>query len=107
VDEVAMDPSALVTGQGEHTFVSLSGQLDILHDPERLHALWKPAWNIWFPNGKDDANAVLMRLRPEIGEYWLHGALKGVRYLFEATRALLDGTTPQDEALEHAKVPMS
>jgi len=106
VDEVVVDATALVTGQNDRSYVSLSGELDIIHDPERLAALWKPAWNVWFPEGRSESRLALMRLRPRVGEYWLAGGLKGVRYLFEATRALLDGTTPRDDRPEHAKVPL-
>jgi general stress protein 26 len=106
VDEITADPHALATGQDGRNYVSLSGELHIIHDPERLAALWKTSWNIWFAQGKDDPNITLMRLRPSVGEYWLVGGLKGVRYLFEATRALLDGTVPRDDELEHSKVPL-
>jgi general stress protein 26 len=106
IAEISLDAKALVTGQDEHRYVSLSGQLDIIHDRQRIASLWKAAWNTWFPQGPGDESAVLMRLRPAIGEYWIQGSLKGARYFFEATRAMLDGRTPQDEALEHAKVPM-
>jgi general stress protein 26 len=110
VDEVSVESRAVVTGQSERAYISVSGQIDVIHDPQRVATLWKAEWNAWFPqtNGADDAHAVvLMRLRPEIGEYWLQGGLKGIRYLFEATRAMLDGTVPRDDQLiSHAKVPM-
>jgi general stress protein 26 len=107
VEEVGADPAAVVTGQDAERYVSVSGELDVIHDPARIAALWRTSFNIWFPEGKDDPNAVLLRLRPMVGEYWQHGALTGVRYLFEATRALLDGTAPNDDALDHAKVSMA
>ncbi|HVH43060.1 MAG TPA: pyridoxamine 5'-phosphate oxidase family protein [Labilithrix sp.] len=106
VDEIVADSTALATGQDARAYVSLSGRLDIIHDPRRLAALWKSSWKTWFPDGEDHTSMTLMRLRPEIGEYWLAGGLKGVRYLFEATRALLDGTAPREGEVEHAKVPM-
>jgi general stress protein 26 len=107
VDEATALSRALVTGQTDRAYVSISGQIDVIHDPQRVAALWKPEWNAWFPNDSKDEAVVLMRLRPEIGEYWLQGGLKGIRYLFEATRAMLDGTVPRDDQLvSHAKVPM-
>ena len=106
VDEVVVESRALVTGQNAKAYLSVSGQMDVIHDPQRIDVLWKPAWNVWFPDGKDDPNVVLMRLRPEIGEYWLSSGLKGIRYLFEATRAMLDGTIPRDDEMTHAKVPL-
>lgn len=106
VDEIVADATALVTGQNDRSYVSLSGVLDIIHDPERVAALWKTSWDAWFPEGRNDEDVTLMRLRPKIGEYWLASGVKGVRYLFEATRALLDGTTSREDRLEHAKVPL-
>jgi general stress protein 26 len=104
--EIESDDEALVTGQGSGCYVSLSGELDIIHDPQKVAALWKASWNVWFPRGQNDPTALLLRLRPSVGEFWVSGGLKGVRYLFEATRALLDGSAPRDEAVDHAKVPM-
>jgi general stress protein 26 len=106
VDEIVADSRALVTGQGDRNYVSLSGQLDIIHDPEHVASLWRPSFRVWFPKGKADPSVTLMRLRPAVGEYWLVGGLRGVRYLFEATRALIEGTRPRDDAFEHAKVPL-
>src|SRR5690606_6050132 len=95
--EVKRDHRAVVTGQSSSPYASVSGRLDLIHDRERVHALWKEAWKVWFPEGKDDPSIVLMRLRPEIGEYWDNSGIQGVRYLFEAARALLDGERPQDD----------
>jgi general stress protein 26 len=110
--EVESNAEALVTGQrgegGEPSscYVSLSGVLDIIHDPQKIVALWKPSWDSWFPRGRDDDDAVLLRLRPSVGEYWLSSGLSGVRYVFEATRALFNGTAPRDQDVDHAKVPL-
>jgi general stress protein 26 len=106
IDEIAADATALVTGQDGRNFVSLSGELDVVDDPARVATLWKASWTLWFPNGKEDPALRLLRLRPAIGEYWLGGGIQGVRYLFEATRALLLHTTPREELLAHAKVPL-
>jgi general stress protein 26 len=102
IDEIALDATALVTGQDAGRFVSVSGRLDVIHDPERVHALWKPGFDRWFSDGSE--RAVLLRLRPETGEYWVSESLTGMRYAFAATRAVLDGTTPVDETVDHAKV---
>ena len=74
---------ALVTGQGKGRFASLSGRLDVIHDRARVRALWQPAWSAWL----DADEATLLRLRPELGEYWdAHGG--------------------RDQAAVHAKVPL-
>jgi len=78
---------ALVTGQGKGRYASLSGRIDVIHDPTRVRALWKDAWKTWLPDGGDAAAITLLRLRPEIGEYW-------------------DDHGRRDEAAQHAKVPL-
>lgn len=104
VDEVKLDNAALVTGQEGRKFVSITGRLDVVVDRERFKALWKPAWEVYFPDGEDDPSAVLLRFTPEIGEFWLNEGLAGVRYLFDAAKAVLNGTTPKDRKEDHAKV---
>jgi general stress protein 26 len=110
IDEVLKDASAVVTGQEKGRYVALTGRLDVIHDRERIGALWKESWRVWFPDGKDDPSIVLLRLRPEIGEYWDSRGVQGVRHLFEAARALLDGQPLDGERAidprRHAKVPL-
>jgi len=109
VDEVYKDARAVVTGQEKGRYVSVSGRLDLIKDRDRIHALWKEAWRAWFPDGKDDPTIILMRLRPEIGEYWDNRGMRGVRFLFEAARAVLDGQpadTRMKDPKHHAKVPL-
>jgi general stress protein 26 len=109
LDEVESDHRAVVTAQDTGLYVSLSGKLDVLHDRERIRALYEPSWAPWFPGGNDDPSIVLLRLRPEIGEYWDQRAMKGIRHVFEAARAMLDGegmSDAQGDPRQHAKVPM-
>ncbi len=106
VDEIIADPAALVTGQAERGYVSVTGELDVIHDPERLSTLWRSDWNVWFDEGEKDPRVVLLRLRPQVGEFWVTRMIGSVRYLFDATRAFLDGREPREDTLEHAKVPL-
>lgn len=105
--EASEDSRAGVTGQASGIYVSLSGRLDVVNDPDRVRSLWKEAWKVWFPEGKDDPSICLMRLTTEIGEYWDNRGANGVRYLFEAAKALLDGrpASPNDPK-QHAKVAL-
>lgn len=105
--EVQTDSRAVVTGQGRGRYVSVSGRVDVVVDPAKVRALWKESWRAWFPEGKTDPSIVLLHLRPEIGEYWDLSGAKGLRHLFEAARAILDGKRVQaDDPRQHAKVPM-
>lgn len=106
-DEVRADARALVTGQEKGLYLSLSGHLALVDDRERVRALWRESWKPWFPNGKEDPSIVLLRLQPEIGEYWDQTGTKGLRYLYEAAKAALDGKrVGKGDEDTHAKVPL-
>lgn len=106
-DEAAIDSRALVTGQGRDLYVSLSGRIDVISDHARVEELWRSSWKEWFPQGASDPTLVLMRLRPEIGEYWDDHGTRGLSYLFEAARSFVNGEYAEDQgAKHHAKVPM-
>ena len=51
-------------------FVSVSGPARMVHDREKIDALWLPAMSVFFPQGKDDPNLVLVRVEIERAEYW-------------------------------------
>lgn len=51
-------------------FVSVSGPARLVHDREKIDELWSPAMSVFFPQGKDDPNLVLVRVEIERAEYW-------------------------------------
>lgn len=106
VDELARDPHAAVTMQSATKFVSLTGTAAVVEDRARVARLWRAEWQVWFPGGKDDPNAVLLRVDGTAGEYWDNSGARGLKYLIEAGKALLTGTRPDvgDDPKVHAKV---
>lgn len=53
-----------------NSFVSISGPARLVHDRQKIDALWSPAMSIFFPQGKDDPNLVLVRVEIERAELW-------------------------------------
>ncbi len=53
-----------------YSYLSLYGQAEELKDDEKAKELWEPILKTWFPNGPDDPNLMLIRVRPESGYYW-------------------------------------
>lgn len=51
-------------------YVSISGTAQIVRDKEKIDELWKPEFKMWFPQGKDDPEIALLRVRLEKAEYW-------------------------------------
>jgi general stress protein 26 len=101
VSELEQDGQVVVTMQSRSRFVSVSGTARAVEDRARVARLWKLEWQVWFPGGKDDPNLVLLRVDGRAGEYWDNSGTSGVRYLFEAGKALLTGTRPDVDRDPH------
>ena len=102
------DAPAYVVAQGRSVFVSLRGRVEVVRDRERIHAAWKPADKVYFPEGKDDPNLCLAVLHPEEVEYWDMTGPKGIRYLFEAAKALFSGEAakPSEGSEMHDRIEL-
>lgn len=108
VDELERDGHVVVTMQSSTKFVSLSGMAAVVDDRAKLAQLWKVAWKVWFPGGKDDPNIALLRVDGTAGEYWDNSGTSGLKYLIEAGKALVTGSRPDvgDDPKIHGKVSL-
>lgn len=72
VEEIAANPRVGVAyaNPSKNTFVSVSGTASVVTDRAKIEELWSPAMKIFFPEGKDDPNIVLIRVNAETAEYW-------------------------------------
>ena len=87
----------------DSVYVSISGRAERVVDRARIHAMWNPAVQAWFPHGPDDPHAMLVRVVSDTAEYWDSGASAMVQ-MFNMAKAVLTGTTPADT--EHAKIDL-
>ncbi|HET6148639.1 MAG TPA: pyridoxamine 5'-phosphate oxidase family protein [Polyangia bacterium] len=94
VGEIADDPTVLITLQDSKRYVSIGGTATITRDRGLIDRLWREAWKVWFPAGKDDPALCLVVVRPTAAEYWDQSGLKGIKYLFDMAKAYATGTTP-------------
>jgi general stress protein 26 len=53
-----------------HFYASVSGQGLIVNDRDKMVELWDPMVRVWFPDGLDDPNLVLLRVSADKAEYW-------------------------------------
>ena len=72
VTEIRANPQVNVAyaSAGKNTYVSVAGKASIVADRAKIDQLWSPAMKIFFPDGKDDPNLRLIRVRAESAEYW-------------------------------------
>lgn len=108
MEEISHDSHVNVTMQSSTKFVSYSGTAAPDHNRTKIGQLWKTPWTIWFPNGKEDPDLVLIRIQGHSGEYWDMSGTSGIKYLIEAGSAYLAGTKPHvtDDSKLHGKVAL-
>ena len=103
---IQADPNITVTFQSSSRFATVSGHATVVRDKPMIDDLWKEAWKLWFPQGKDDPSICLIHFIPEDGEYWNNAGAQGLKYAFEAVKAFVKGTTPESDQAQHAKVDL-
>ena len=94
VAEVRSENGAYVIGQDGSRFLSVSGSVDVVRDPARITEMWSKAFEVWFPKGPTDPDVTLLAFYPEKAEVWDSSGLAGVRFMFEAAKALVTGEPP-------------
>jgi general stress protein 26 len=104
IAEIEGDPRVNVALQKGNRFVSMSGNAVVRKERDLVDRLWKEAWRVWFPEGKDDPDLCIVEVRPSEAEFWDNHGARGLKYLFEAAKAYLSGTTPDTDGGDNAKV---
>ena len=90
-DEIAPHSAVNVAFQSSATFASLTGDAELVKDDAKARDLWREPWRVWFPGGPEEAELLLVRIRPHVGEYWDQRGTKGLRYVWEAAKAYAKG----------------
>ncbi len=58
------------TDADQGTYVSISGHGEIHTDHAQIARLWTSAAKPWFPDGPDSPNLCLIKVVPEMAEFW-------------------------------------
>jgi general stress protein 26 len=106
VAEIQADPRVDVVFQGKTRFATVSGTARMHSDRALVKQLWSEAWKIWFPEGKEDPDIVILVIDPERGEYWDQSGTAGISFLYRAAKAYLTGKEIEVNPEAHGKVRM-
>lgn len=70
--QLALDPRAQLSfcNPTKIEFLTLLGETTIVRDPVKTEELWNPLVRAWFPEGQQDPNLTLLRVRPITAHYW-------------------------------------
>lgn len=51
-------------------YVSISGMAELVQDRQKIKELWKPVLKAWFPDGPDQPDIALLKVKVKKAEYW-------------------------------------
>lgn len=86
------------------TYVSVSGRAFVVEDREKIVQFWSEAHKVWFPDGPDDPDIVLIKVEVDQAEYWDSNQFVA---LLGMAKAYVTGEGYQGEGAEHAKLSLS
>jgi general stress protein 26 len=82
-------------------YLSVSGAAELVHDKEKIQALWSPWVKPWFPKGPDDPDLALLKVSIMEAEYW-DAPDSATARAYGLVKALATGET--DALGEHGKL---
>ena len=74
---------------GEHRYVSVRGRARMDRNDDTIDELWSIGQKVFFPDGRDDPNLMVLRIRVRDAVYW-ETADNVVARAFDFARGLLD-----------------
>lgn len=106
IAEIEHEAQVCVTFQSSAQFAAIYGTARIDNDRALIERVWSPAWQVWFPRGKDDPAICVIRVSAHHAEYWDNAGMQGVKYAWEAAKSLMQSRTPQTDAKQHGRVKL-
>jgi len=62
--------SAYYCRPSEWRGLMLGGEMEVVQDRVDKHRLWQPGWQLYYPQGPDDPDYAVLRLRPSLVKYY-------------------------------------
>jgi general stress protein 26 len=88
VMQLTARPQVGLTMISANCYFVVAGSAHISRDPELIRRLWSPTYRAWFPDGKDDREATVIRVAVERLDYWEPPSSPVIRVV-QAVRAVL------------------
>jgi general stress protein 26 len=74
-------------------YVSVTGRAQLVLDRNKIDELWREQFKMWFPEGKQDPNVALLRIKIEKAEYW-DSPSSTISYALNFVSAIVTGEEP-------------
>ena len=88
VTQVAARPQIALTIISAHCYMVVAGSCSLSREPELIRRLWHPTYRAWFPDGKNDREATVLRVVVQRVDYWEPSRSQLVR-LLQAVKAVV------------------
>jgi general stress protein 26 len=88
VRQVAARPQMCLTLTSGNCYLVVVGSANASRDVELIRRLWRPTYRAWFPEGRDDREAAVLRVAVERIDYWEPPRSRFVR-LLQAVKAVV------------------
>ncbi len=73
---------------GKESYMDVWGSAKIVTDKQQIKDKWSPIIKAWFPDGVDDPNIALLKIKPNQCYYWDAETGKMVQFLKMAAAAI-------------------
>lgn len=70
VEQIGRNPRVNVALSSKSSWVSLTGDAEVIHDAEKTNQLWNAGISAWFPKGPEDPELILLKVHADGAEYW-------------------------------------
>jgi general stress protein 26 len=88
VAQIGERPQVVLTVTTAARYFVVLGVASASQDPALIRRLWHPSYRAWFPHGKDDRDATVLRVVVEKVNYWEPPRSQVVR-VFQAIKAMM------------------
>ncbi len=79
--------SVLYADPSKSKYVTIKGRAFVNQDKAKIHELWNPMYQAWFPKGEEDPEISVLRVHVMEADYWEASSSKlvmGMKYLAAA-----------------------
>lgn len=90
IEEVAADKEVHLTyaHPGKESYMDVWGSAKVVTDKQQIKDKWSPIIKAWFPDGVDDPNIALLKIKPNQCYYWDAETGKMIQFLKMAAAAI-------------------
>lgn len=108
VSDIDANPNVNVSFShpGKSSYVSVTGEASRVNSLTKIKDLFNPGVKAWFPDGPEDKNIALLKIRVKSVDYWDSPSSKVVQ-LYAFAKSVITGKRPGEELGIHEHVDVS